>query len=283
MHAGPTVIASLYLRGRPGDIACYVSTMPAMTSEKIIGTLMNLLIVDDDPELRELLTDLLQKYGYEVQSASNGQEMFAKLATQHIDLIILDIRLPGEDGFSLCQKLRLNSMIPIIMLTANGDETDRIVGLEMGADDYLPKPFNPRELVARIKAVLRRFQEGTLALKAKDRSPFSAAILKFAGWRLELAGRRLISPDNLEIALSAGEYTLLLTFLERPRRVLSRDKLLELTHNREATPFDRSIDIQVSRLRQKLEDDPKNPKFIRTVRGGGYVFHPHVEKVVIHD
>ena len=131
--------------------------------------------------------------------------------------------------------------------------------------------------------MLRRFQEGALAMKVKARSPFSASILKFSGWRLELASRRLVSPDNLEITLSAGEYTLLLTFLERPRRVLSRDQLLELIHNREASPFDRSIDIQVSRLRQKLEDDPKDPKFIRTVRGGGYVFHPHVEKVVIHE
>ncbi len=244
---------------------------------------MNILIVDDDLEIRELLTDLLQKYGYETQSAAHGNEMFEKLSTHSIDLIILDIRLPGEDGFSLCQKLRLQSSIPIIMLTANGDDTDRIVGLEMGADDYLPKPFNPRELVARIKAVLRRFQEGALAMKVKARSPFSASILKFSGWRLELASRRLVSPDNLEITLSAGEYTLLLTFLERPRRVLSRDQLLELIHNREASPFDRSIDIQVSRLRQKLEDDPKDPKFIRTVRGGGYVFHPHVEKVVIHE
>lgn len=244
---------------------------------------MSILIVDDDKELRELLTDLLNKYGYEVESAANGAQMFEKLSMHNIELIILDIRLPGEDGFSLCQKLRLSSSIPIIMLTANGDETDRIVGLEMGADDYLPKPFNPRELVARIKAVLRRFQEGTLLAKAKERSPFSAAILKFSGWRLELASRRLLSPDNLEITLSAGEYTLLLTFLERPRRVLSRDQLLELIHHREATPFDRSIDIQVSRLRQKIEDDPKDPKFIRTVRGGGYVFHPHVEKVVIHE
>lgn len=244
---------------------------------------MSILIVDDDQELRELLTDLLQKYGYEVESVANGTQMFEKLSIHNIELIILDIRLPGEDGFSLCQKLRLNSSIPIIMLTANGDETDRIVGLEMGADDYLPKPFNPRELVARIKAVLRRFQEGTLLAKAKERSPFSAAILKFSGWRLELASRRLLSPDNLEITLSAGEYTLLLTFLERPRRVLSRDQLLELIHHREATPFDRSIDIQVSRLRQKIEDDPKEPKFIRTVRGGGYVFHPNVEKVVIHE
>jgi len=242
-----------------------------------------LLIVDDDQELRELLTDLLQKYGYQTQSACNGAQMFEKLATHSIDLIILDIRLPGEDGFRLCQKLRLSSAIPIIMLTANGDETDRIVGLEMGADDYVPKPFNPRELVARIKAVLRRFQEGTLAVKAKERSPFSAAILKFAGWRLELSGRRLISPDNIEITLSAGEYTLLLTFLERPRRVLSRDQLLELIHKRESNPYDRSIDIQVSRLRQKIEQDPKDPQFIRTVRGGGYVFHPHVEKVVIHE
>lgn len=242
-----------------------------------------LLIVDDDPELRELLTDLFEKYGFKTLSAGNGQEMFTQLAEHHVDLIVLDIRLPGEDGFTLCRKLRLTSAMPIIMLTANGDEMDRIVGLEMGADDYLPKPFNPRELIARIKAVLRRFQEGTLAVKAKERSPFAAAILKFSGWRLELATRRLISPDNLEISLSFGEYTLLQTFLERPRRVLSRDKLLELTHNREATPFDRSIDIQVSRLRQKIEEDPKNPQLIRTVRGGGYVFHPHVEKVVLHD
>ncbi|MAZ39354.1 MAG: two-component system response regulator [Legionellales bacterium] len=197
-----------------------------------------------------------------------------------MDLIILDIRMPGEDGFTVCQKIRKTSDIPIIMLTANGEDMDRIIGLEMGADDYLPKPFNPRELVARIKAVLRRTAETKNS--HKEEMHIDTEIYTFVNWKLDTATRVLMSPDDLEISITAGEYTLLMTFLERPKRVLSRDQLLEITHNRQAGPFDRSIDIQVSRLRQKIEDDPKNPKLITTVRGGGYMFTAPVKKRVQH-
>lgn len=240
----------------------------------------NLAIVDDDKEIRELLTDLLQQYGYTAFSASNGTELYRLLDNEKIDLIVLDIRMPGEDGFTICQNIRKTSKVPIIMLTANGEEMDRIIGLEMGADDYLPKPFNPRELVARIKAVLRRSTEGGDLEKIFIGT--EAEIFKFSGWQLDTATRKLTSPDGLEISITAGEYTLLMTFLERPKRVLSRDQLLEITHNRQAGPFDRSIDIQVSRLRQKIEEDPKEPTLIKTVRGGGYMLTVPVEKMVVN-
>jgi two-component system OmpR family response regulator len=235
-----------------------------------------LLLVDDDSEICELLSDLLRKYGYMVLTASDGKQMFHLLAEHTIDLIVLDIMLPGEDGFTLCRKLRSQSSLPIIMLTANSEDTDRIIGLEMGADDYMAKPFNPRELVARIKAVLRRSQDNNIqAIKNNGETE----VYEFAGWQMETASRRLLSPEKIEIILSAGEYALLNIFITRPRRVLSRDQLLELLHNRTYGPFDRSIDIQVSRLRQKLDDDPKKPQIIKTVRGGGYLFAPQVERL----
>jgi len=240
-----------------------------------------LAIVDDDNEIRELLTDLLNQYGYKTFSAASGAELYQLLQKEKIDLIVLDIRMPGEDGFSICQNIRKTSNIPIIMLTANGEDMDRIIGLEMGADDYLPKPFNPRELVARIKAVLRRSIDVNEMESTK--TGLTSEIYKFQGWMLETATRKLISPDNLTISITAGEYTLLITFLERPRRILSRDQLLEITHNRQASPFDRSIDIQVSRLRQKIEEDPKEPKLIKTVRGGGYMLTAPVEKALSHE
>lgn len=240
----------------------------------------NLAIVDDDKEIRELLTDLLQQYGYNAFDASNGDELYQLLENEKIDLIILDIRMPGEDGFTICQNIRKTSKIPIVMLTANGEEMDRIIGLEMGADDYLPKPFNPRELVARVRAVLRRTTDG--AESEKIMIGTAVEVFKFAGWQLDTATRKLTSPDGLDISITAGEYTLLMTFLERPKRVLSRDQLLEITHNRQAGPFDRSIDIQVSRLRQKIEEDPKEPTLIKTVRGGGYMLTAPVEKKVIN-
>lgn len=244
-----------------------------------------LLIVDDDREIRELLADLLSKYGYQVICAWDGKEMFNRLAEHSVDLIILDVMMPGDDGFSLCRQLRADSDIPIIMLTAIGEDTDRIVGLEVGADDYLPKPFNPRELLARIKAVLRRRPEASAPVVAAPQTQEDDSedeTFSFAGWLVDLATRRLISPDNTEISLSSGEYSLLVAFIKRPRRVLSRDQLLEFTRNRSAGPFDRSIDIQVSRLRQKIEEDPKKPEIIKTVRGGGYMFTAQVEQVNIN-
>lgn len=228
----------------------------------------HILIVDDDRGIRDLLGKFLRQYGFQTSLAKNGDEMRLHLARQSFDLIILDIMMPGDDGLTLCRQLRSNSNIPIIMLTAIGEEIDRILGLEMGADDYLGKPFNPRELLARAKAILRRAQNSD-HVQLTTNSEHS--VYEFAGWRLNQAERRLTSQDNVEITLSTGEYELLLAFAQRPQQVLSRDRLLDLTKNRPAGPYDRSIDIQISRLRHKIEQDQKNPQLIKTIRGGGYV------------
>jgi two-component system OmpR family response regulator len=234
-------------------------------------SLPHLLIVDDDREICLLLTKFLIRHGYRVTSAADGPTMMKTLEAARIDLVVLDLMLPGEDGLSLCRRLRVASTLPIIMLTAVGEETDRIIGLEMGADDYLAKPFNPRELLARIKAVLRRAGPGRSAVALTDR------VLVFDGWRLDTARRQLFTPDDVLLPLRAGEYELLLAFLEHPQRVLSRDQLLDLARGRNASPFDRSVDVQVSRLRRKIEPDPDEPTLIRTVRGGGYIFSAVVE------
>lgn len=231
-----------------------------------------ILIVDDDQEIRSLLAEFLQPYGFDVITAHDGVEMFSLLDAHTIDLIILDVLLPGDDGITLCKKIRSISNLPIIMLTAIGSDTDRIIGLEIGADDYIAKPFNPRELLARIKAILRRIQDNNQ--KQSTRNNF-----QFDGWKVDTNKRALISPDELEITLSAGEYDLLIAFLENPNQVLSRDHLLDITKNRSAGPFDRSIDVQISRLRYKIEQDPKTPTLIKTVRGGGYFFTPEVKNV----
>ena len=229
----------------------------------------HILVVDDDREIRDLLSRFLVKHGLRVSTARDGAEMMRVLDGAAIDLVVLDLMLPGEDGLSLCRKLRANTSLPVIMLTAMGEDTDRIVGLEMGADDYLPKPFNPRELLARIKAVLRRVNSLPAAAPKGD-------VAKFDGWILDLGARRLCSPVGEEVELSTGEYDLLLAFATHPRRVLSRDQLLDLARGRSAVPFDRSIDIQVMRLRRKIEADPKEPRLIKTVRGGGYMFAAEV-------
>jgi len=230
----------------------------------------HILVVDDDREIRDLLSRFLVKHGLRVTSAKDGVEMMKVLDGAAIDLVVLDLMMPGEDGLSLCRRLRSTSSLPVIMLTAMGEDTDRIVGLEMGADDYLPKPFNPRELLARIKAVLRRAQAAA--------SPTAAAgeALRFEGWTLEIGSRRLLNPAGEEVALSTGEWELLHAFVTHPRRVLSRDQLLDLARGRSAVPFDRSIDIQVMRLRRKVEDDPRDPHLIKTVRGGGYMFSAEI-------
>jgi len=235
----------------------------------------HILVVDDDREIRDLVTRYLNAHGLRVRGAANGREMRQALADWSIDLIVLDIMLPGEDGLSLCRRLRADSKIPIIMLTAMGEETDRIIGLEMGADDYVAKPFNPRELLARIKAVLRRAEGGPAGGSDDAGRP---GVLGFAGWRLDLDRRELVSPQGVLVPLSAGEYDLLAAFVTHPQRVLSRDQLLDLARGREAQPFDRAIDVQVSRLRRKIEADPGNPVLIKTVRSGGYMFAPAVEK-----
>ncbi len=235
----------------------------------------HILVVDDDREIRALLTRFLGDHGYRVSAAKDGGEMARILETGQVDMIILDVMLPGEDGFSLCRKIRSTSSTPIIMLTAAGGEVDRIVGLEMGADDYLSKPFSPRELLARIKAVLRRtVLAGTLSLTGKDSA--GARVLVFEGWRLNLARRELHSPQGALVQLSAGEFDLLVAFAEHPQRVLNRDQLLDLTRGRSAAPFDRSIDVQVSRLRRKIENDAAEAVMIKTVRGGGYLFAANV-------
>lgn len=234
-------------------------------------TAPHILVVDDDREIRDLLSRFLIKHGLRVTSARDGQEMMRSLSECGIDLVVLDVMMPGEDGLSLCRRLRATSSLPVIMLTAMGEDTDRIIGLEMGADDYIAKPFNPRELLARIKAVLRRTQ----ALPAAS-APDDAETLQFDGWVLDLGSRRLTSPQGEDVVLSTGEYELLYAFVTHPRRVLSRDQLLDLARGRSAVPFDRSIDIQVMRLRRKVEVDPKEPRLIKTVRGGGYIFAAEV-------
>ncbi|MBI3447090.1 MAG: response regulator [Magnetospirillum sp.] len=235
----------------------------------------HILVVDDDREIRDLLAKFLTRHGLRVTTAKDGIEMMKTLDERRIDLVVLDLMLPGEDGLSLCRRLReTRSGVAIVMLTAMGEDTDRIVGLEMGADDYVPKPFNPRELLARIKAVLRRTQ-------AEDEPAGSTIVgtrVTFLGWILDLASRDLHSPDGVMVALSAGEFDLLHVFVEHPRRVLSRDQLLDFARGRSAMPFDRSIDIQVSRLRRRLGDDARDPQIIKTVRGGGYLFTPEVQR-----
>ena len=232
----------------------------------------HILIVDDDAETRSLLQQYLQKQGYRVTSAADGRALRGALVTARPDLIVLDLMLPGEDGLQLCRDLRTRSNLPVIMLTARGEETDRIVGLEMGADDYLAKPFNPRELLARIKSVLRRAR----ALP-ENLEPEAAKSYAFAGWTLDVATRNLTAPDAVVVPLSGTEFKLLRAFLAHPNRVLSRDQLIDFMISRDAGPFDRAIDVQVSRLRQRLRDDAREPRIIKTVRGEGYVLAAQVE------
>lgn len=232
-----------------------------------------ILLVDDDQDILTLLSSFLETHGYSVDTAINSQQLDHQLAYVQYHLIVLDLMLPGEDGLSICKRVRRKSDIPIVMLTALGDETDRIVGLELGADDYLPKPFNPRELLARIKAVLRRYKNPQFTSDNNSRD----TILCFDIWNINLAKRELTNNRGVITSLTSGEYELLLAFTENPQRILTRDQLLDITRGRHAGPFDRSIDVQLSRLRKKIEPDPKNPVLIKTVRNGGYIFTPQVE------
>ncbi len=231
-----------------------------------MDTTSHILVVDDDHEIRNLLAEYLNSNGFKTFTATNGIDMRRVLAESRIDLIVLDLTLPGEDGLTLCRTLRNQSNIPVIMLTARGEPLDRILGLEMGADDYLAKPFEPRELFARIRSVLRRTQ----ALPPNMALP-TAKLLHFSGWALDLTARHLLSQEGVVVALSGAEFRLLKVFLEHPNRVLNRDQLLELTQGRESEPFDRSVDLQISRLRQKLGEDARTPAIIKTVRNEGYV------------
>ena len=232
----------------------------------------HILIVDDDAEIRGLLGEYLRKQGYRATAVADGKGMRAAIEKSRPDVIVLDLMLPGEDGLDLCRAVRARSNIPIIMLTARGDETDRIVGLELGADDYVAKPFNPRELLARVKSVLRRARSLPDNLK-----PETAGSYRFAGWMLDATTRNLTAPDRVVIPLSGAEFRLLRVFLDHPNRVLARDQLIDLMRSRDAGPFDRAIDVQVSRLRQRLREDAKEPAIIKTVRGQGYVFAAQVD------
>jgi DNA-binding response OmpR family regulator len=227
------------------------------------------LVVDDDAGLRGLLTQYLTREGFEVAAVADGAAMDARLAREDVDLVILDLMLPGEDGLSIARRLRARSQVPIIMLSARGEEVDRIVGLEVGADDYLPKPFNPRELLARIRAVLRR----RLAPAGEAEAAGAPAVYAFGPFRLDTGALRL-TRDGEDLDLTPGEYALLRVFVERPNRVLSRDTLMDLIKGYERDPFDRSIDVRVARLRAKIEEDSKEPRYIRTVWGQGYLFAP---------
>jgi len=232
----------------------------------------HILIVDDQQEICDVVYEYLTGEGYRVSIAHEGAAMRRVLGQSPVDLVILDLMLPGEDGLTLARSLRSESGIGIIILTGRGDTVDRIIGLEMGADDYLPKPFHLRELLARVKSVLRRVQT-----RIGDGLPPARSNARFAGWNLDLSSRALLSPDGIEVRLTTGEFDLLAAFVNNANQVLSRDRLLDLARSREAGPFDRTIDVQVGRLRRKLEDDPQNPSLIKTVRGSGYIFAPPVE------
>jgi len=247
----------------PGARVPYTATMDRAT---------HLLIVDDDPEIRGLLGEYLKRNGFRVTLATGGREMRRALEAGRPDLVVLDVMMPGEDGLALCRDLRARSRLPVIMLTARAEELDRIIGLEIGADDYLAKPFNPRELLARINSVLRR---------ARALPPGHGAVhhVRFAGWTLDLAARELIAPDDIVVSLSSTEFKLLSAFIDHPNRVLNRDQLMDLTRGRESLPFDRSIDVQVSRLRARLRDEGREPRLIKTVRNEGYVLAVAVERI----
>nr|WP_163502395.1 response regulator [Halomonas socia] len=229
-----------------------------------------LIVVDDDPEIRELLVDYLGRHGYRALAAEDGVSLHRLLAVESPDLLIVDIMLPGDDGFTICRDIRRGSDVPIIMLTASADETDRILGLELGADDYLSKPFNPRELLARIKAVLRR----VAGRAASDTA--GVRLVAFGTWRLDRMTRELIDEHEARTPLSGADFQLLQVFLEHPEQVLSREALYKLTRGRPSPPLDRSIDVHVCRLRQRLGEDTHSPQLIRTVRGAGYVFTARV-------
>ena len=236
----------------------------------------HILVVDDDPGIRELIADYLGENELRVTTAAGGDDMRSALAEHAIDLIVLDLRLGGEDGMYLARKLREESVVPIIIVTGKQDNVDRIMALELGADDYVTKPFNSRELLARIRAVLRRYQTGSELLPARDER---RRAYRFEGWELNLRTRRLISPERNRVDLTNGEFSLLQAFCAAPQRVLTRDQLLDLSRLNSTEVYDRSIDVQILRLRRKIERDPSQPQYIKTERGAGYIFSTPVEVV----
>jgi two-component system OmpR family response regulator len=231
-----------------------------------------ILMVDDDPGIRDVVSDFLGKHGYAVETAGDSREMEQVLERGPVDLIVLDVMLPGEDGLAICRRLTSSDCPPIIMLSAMGEDTDRIVGLELGADDYLSKPCNPRELLARVRAVLRRAEQ-------RGSQAGVGAGCEFAGWRLDLVRRELRSPDGVVVNLSSGEFSLLRAFVERPQRVLTRDQLLDFARGPDSDAFDRAIDVQISRLRRKLDDGASGQDLIRTIRNEGYMFTAKVRRL----
>ena len=240
-----------------------------------MDTTDHVLIVDDDREIRELLAAYLEKNGMRATAVAGGRQMRAVLADTPVDLVVLDLMMPGEDGLALCRDLRSGKQrnLPILMLTALAEESDRILGLEMGADDYLVKPFAARELLARIRSILRRARMLPPNLQVTE----AATLLAFGDWRLDTTARHLLDAQGTVVALSGAEYRLLRVFLDHPQRVLNRDQLLNLTQGRDADQFDRSIDLLISRLRQRLRDDAREPRYIKTLRSEGYVFSAVVE------
>lgn len=229
-------------------------------------------MVDDDPGIRDVVSEFLGRHGFSVETAANGEEMERALARRKADLVVLDVMLPGEDGLKICRRLADSNGPAIIMLSAMGEETDRIVGLELGADDYLPKPCNPRELLARIRAVLRRRQDHA------PLEPAAGTSCEFSGWRLDFVRRELLSPAGVVVNLSSGEFSMLRAFVERPQRVLTRDRLLDLARGPDTEAYDRAIDVQISRLRKKLDDGSGSHDLIRTIRNEGYMFTAKVTR-----
>jgi len=242
-----------------------------------VTTAQHIAVLDDEPDITTLLSGYLQSQGFRVTAVHNGPALMSLMAADPPALVLLDLGLPGEDGFSIARQLREHHRCGLVIVTGRGDAIDKVVGLEVGADDYVTKPFDLRELLARIKAVLRRITPAEPAA-ATGAAPVAAARdqLRFLGWTLDVAARRLTSPDGQDVALTTGEFDLLLAFARHAGRVLSRDFLLENTRGREAGPFDRTIDVQVGRLRKKLEPDAENPQIIKSVRGAGYIFVPPV-------
>ena len=247
--------------------------MNLATARSDAGLGQSILMVDDDPGIRDVVSDFLGRHGYQVETAADGSQMEQILSRGHTDLIVLDVMLPGEDGLAICRRLTGSEGPPVIMLSAMGEETDRIIGLELGADDYLAKPCNPRELLARIRAVLRRRTE-----RPGAEGPIGATC-EFTGWRLDLVRRELRSPQGVVVNLSSGEFSMLRAFVERPQRVLTRDRLLDLARGPDTEAYDRAIDVQISRLRKKLDDGSGGQELIRTVRNEGYVFTAKVQRV----
>lgn len=245
--------------------------MLTAASSILTSSQARILIVEDDLAIHHMLSEILSENGFSVSATTSAVEMDRALRREEVDLVVLDVMLPGEDGFSICGRLRASSNLPILMLTALGEDVDRIVGLEIGADDYVTKPFNSRELVARIRALLRR----TRAFGVKTGQRLGP--LRFAGWRIFPAERRLLSPEGVRVTTTSAEFDLLLAFCHHSGEVLSREQLLEWTHGGLAGPVERSVDVHVSRIRQKIEPDPRDPTLIKTVRLGGYIFTPEVE------